>query len=119
MTIQIGATKQALVKAYIEQGGYLGLATGDPGTDAEHPQNEAPSGPALVYSRESVQWASVANDDVTGSSVIKADPGTYTHAVLFSAATDGVMVDSCPFEDPLPSFDTTGTVSVQLTYTQS
>ena len=116
MTIQIDATKQLLAIAYKNQGAFLGLGIA---TDPQQPPTEAPSGPSLTYSREPVQWMLDAKGKATGSSIIKADPGTYTHAVLFSDATGGAIVDYCAFENGLPPFSTTGTVSVQLTYTQS
>lgn len=115
MTIQIDATKHLLATAYTDRGGYLGLGTA---TDPQQPPTEAPSGPNLTYSREPVQWTADAKGKATCSSTIKADPGGYTHAILFSDA-DGDTVDYCAFENDLPPFTATGTVSIQLTYTQS
>jgi hypothetical protein len=95
MAIQIATTRQTLADAYKGTGTWFGLATGNPGTSAT-PANEATGG---GYARVQLTWVSGSGGSLTtsASATISAAAGTYTYAILASAATTGAanMVDNC------------------------
>jgi hypothetical protein len=118
MAIAIVGTRNSLVTTYIGLGTWIGLATGNPGTTTT-PANEATGG-SPAYARKQTTWGSVSASASTGTAVtIDAAAGTYTFAILASAATTGAanQVDNCSITSTVLSAQ--GQVIVTPTYTQS
>ena len=91
MAIRIDTTRQALADKYGSLGKFLGLATADPGAAAA-PANEASGG---SYARVATTWGSETGGWEQGSAcTINANPGSYTFAILCSAATGATMIDN-------------------------
>ncbi len=95
MTIRIDATRTALTETYVQLGAFFGLATDDPGSDAQ-PINEPPSDDTNTYQRAPSNLALSDPGDAVGQCIIHADPGTYTFAILCTAASGDNMIDNCP-----------------------
>jgi hypothetical protein len=114
MAIAIAATRQALAATYATQGTYFGLATGAPGTTST-PANEASGG---SYARVATTWTAGSGGIENGSAVtINANAGTYTYAILCSAATGATMVDNAAITSTVLS--AAGQIVLTPTYTQS
>jgi hypothetical protein len=98
MAIRIDSTRQALADKYGSLGNFLGLATADPGTAAA-PANEASGG---SYARVATTWASEIGGWEQGSAcTVNVNPGTYTFAILCSAATGANMIDNCVIDSTI------------------
>jgi hypothetical protein len=67
------------------------------------------------------QWSVNDAGVATGQCTIKADAGTYTHAILCSAGgTTDSMIDNCPIGTPDGvTLNGAGQVVLDVTYTQS
>lgn len=92
MAIRVDTTRQALADAYGALGKFLGLATGDPGAAAA-PANEASGG---SYARVATTWSSEVGGWEQGTAcTVNANAGTYTFALLCSAAAGANMIDNC------------------------
>jgi hypothetical protein len=92
MAIRIDSTRQALADKYGSLGNFLGLATADPGTVAA-PANDASWG---SYARVATTWSSEIGGWEQGSAcTVNVNPGTYSFAILCSAATGANMIDNC------------------------
>jgi hypothetical protein len=114
MAIAIAATRQALANTYATQGTYLGLTTGAPGTTST-PANEATGG---GYARVATTWTAGSGGVQNGSATtINAAAGTYTYAILCSAATGATMVDNAAITST--TLSAAGQIVLTPTYTQS
>jgi hypothetical protein len=92
MAIRIDSTRQALADKYGSLGTFVGLATADPGATAT-PANEASGG---SYARVATTWSPEIGGWEQGSAcTVNADAGTYTFAILCSAANGNNMIDNC------------------------
>jgi hypothetical protein len=120
MSIRIDATKKLMALAYTGGlgggvgGTFFGVGTGAP--DSDQPPQEAASGAGLTYERAAIHWAVDDEGVATGTCHINVDPGSYTHAILFSDADSDSMFDYCPIALPML---TAGEVVLSATYTQS
>jgi hypothetical protein len=91
MAIRIDSTRQALADTYGSLGTFLGLATADPGATAA-PANEASGG---SYARVATTWSPEVGGWEQGSAcTVNANAGTYTFAILCSAANGNNMIDN-------------------------
>lgn len=114
MTIAVATTRQALANTYATQGTFFGLATGSPGSTST-PANEASGG---GYARVATTWTAGSGGVQNGSAVtINAAAGTYTFAILCSAATGTTMVDNSAITSTVLS--AAGQIVLTPTYTQS
>lgn len=92
MPIAVATSRQALANSYATLGTWLNCTTGNPGTSAT-PANEATGG---GNARKQTTWSSGSGGVLTATAVtIDLAAGTYTHALLASAATGNTMVDNC------------------------
>src|ERR1700761_1081624 len=92
MAIRIDTTRQALADTYGSLGKFLGLATADPGAAAA-PAHEASGG---SYARVATTWSPKVGGWEQGTAcTVNANAGTYTFAILCSAATGANMIDNC------------------------
>ena len=113
MAIRIDATRQALADAYGGLGKFLGLATADPGAAAA-PANEASGG---SYARVATTWSSEIGGFEQGTAcTINANAGTYTFAILCSAANGANMIDNSIIDSTVLS--TAGQIVLTPTYVQ-
>ena len=100
MAIRIDSTRQALADKYGSLGTFIGLATADPGAAAA-PVNEASGG---SYARVATTWSSDAGGLEQGTAcTVNANAGTYTFAILCSAATGANMIDNCIIDSTILS----------------
>lgn len=116
MAIAIGATRQSVATYYGTLGNWLGLATASPGTTTT-PANEATGG---GYARVQTTWSNGANGVINGTAAtITAAAGTYTFAILASAATVAAanMIDNASITST--TLSAAGQVVLTPTYTQS
>lgn len=114
MAIAIATTRQSLAAQYASLGAFLGLATAAPGTTAT-PANEATGG---GYARVATTWTAGAGGVENGSATtINAAAGTYTYAILCSAATGANMIDNAAITSTVLS--AAGQIVLTPTYTQS
>jgi hypothetical protein len=113
MAIRIDTTRQALADAYGSVGKFLGLATADPGA-APAPANEASGG---SYARVATTWSGTGGGFEQGAPcTINVNAGTYTFAILCSAATGANMVDNCTIDSIVLS--TAGQIVLTPAYVQ-
>jgi|SRR6516164_9241861 hypothetical protein len=92
MPIAVATTRQTLSNAYVAIGGYVAVATSDPGITST-PANEATGG-TPAYARMLTTWTPGTGGVNTGSAVtIDLAPGTYTYVFLATAATGATMFD--------------------------
>ena len=119
MAIRIDSTKAALANAYVDLGQFFGLATDDPGTDAQ-PINEA-SGNTYSRAQPGQPWLVNNAGFATVQCTINADGGiTYTHAILCSNGGADGMIDNCPIGgDAGLTLSGDGQIVLDATYTQS
>ncbi len=90
MAIAVPTTRQNLATQYGTLGTFFGLATANPGSSAT-PANEASGG---SYARVATTWSNGSGGVINGTAVtVNANAGTYTHAILCSAATGNTMID--------------------------
>lgn len=116
MAIRVDTTRQALADAYGGLGEYLGLATADPGTTATPASGSEASGGS--YARVATNWHSEVGGWEQGSPCnINANPGTYTFAILCSAATGDNMIDNCLIDRTILSGP--GQIVLTPTYVQT
>ena len=114
MAIRIDTTRQKVADSYAALGNFLGLATADPG-DTATPANEAGGG---SYARVATHWSSEIGGWEQGSAcTINANAGTYTFAILCSAATGPNMIDNCGIDTVILS--TPGQIVLTPTYVQT
>jgi len=114
MAIRIDTTRQALADAYGGLGKFLGLATADPGA-APAPANEASGG---SYARVATTWSAKVGGWEQGTAcTVTADAGTYTFAILCSAATGDTMIDNCEIDKTILS--TAGQIVLTPAYVQT
>lgn len=100
MAIRVDSTRQALADKYGSLGTFLGLATADPGATAA-PANEASGG---SYARVATTWSSEVGGWEQGTAcTVSVNPGTYTYAILCSAATGDTMIDNCEIDTTILS----------------
>jgi hypothetical protein len=100
MAIRIDTTRQNLADRYASLGNFLGLATADPGEMAA-PAHEASGG---SYARVATTWSSEIGGWEKGATcTINANAGTYTFAILCSAATGDNMIDNCSIDSTILS----------------
>lgn len=78
----------AAVDAIANQGGWISMHTGDPGTTGA---NEVASG---SYARQQTTWGAAANGQRTGSEVVVPIPGgvTISYFGIWSAKTGGTLL---------------------------
>lgn len=92
MSIAVAATKQNLADRYGTLAGFVGVATGDPGTSAT-PSNEATGGsPAYARKATTPSAGSGGVENYTAATVDLA-AGTYTYMFMASASTGNNMID--------------------------
>lgn len=114
MAIAINATKEALAAAFAGLATHASLHTGNPGTTGA---NEATGG---GYARKALTWTEGASDGSTAAAQVEFDvaAGTYTHVALWTAPTEGTLVDV--FDIPTDIvMSLAGKIRVTPTYTQS
>jgi hypothetical protein len=101
MAIRIDTTRQALANTYGTLGKYLGVASADPGAAAA-PANEASGG---SYARVATSWSAQTGGWEQGTAcTLDVNAGTYTYAILCSAAAGATMIDNCEIDTTiLPS----------------
>lgn len=116
MAIAVATTRQSLADHYGTLGGYIGAATGDPGTTAS-PANEVTGG-SPAYARKLTSWSSSTGGVINGSAVtIDSPAATITHILLASASSGNNMIDKADITDVVLSAQ--GQVVVTPTYTQT
>jgi hypothetical protein len=114
MAIRIDTTRQDLANAYGSLGNFLGLATADPG-DTKAPANEASGG---SYARIATTWSAEVGGWEQGTAcTLSVNPGTYTHAILCSAATGDTMIDNCEIDTTI--LPTAGQIVLTPAYVQT
>ncbi len=114
MAISVDTTRQDLADRYASLGSFLGLATADPGNTAT-PANEASGG---SYARVATTWSSEIGGWEQGSAcTVNANAGTYTFAILCSAATGANMIDNCIIDSTILS--TAGQIVLTPAYVQT
>jgi hypothetical protein len=114
MAIRVDTTRQKVADSYAALGNFLGLATADPGT-TNSPANEASGG---SYARVATTWGSEIGGWEQGSAcTISANAGTYTFAILCSAATGDNMIDNCIIDTT--TLNTAGQIVLTPTYVQT
>jgi hypothetical protein len=116
MAIAVATTRQALANAYTGLGNWLGVTTGAPGAGPSV-ANEA-SGGTPAYARKQTTWTAGSGGTSTGSATaIDLPAGTFTHAILCSAASGATMID---WSDPADVVLTgQGQLIITPTYTQT
>jgi hypothetical protein len=118
MAIQVDSTKAALASKYTDLGQFFGLATDDPGTNAQ-PMNEA-YGSNYSRAQPPMPWSPDDAGVVTVQCPIKGDANiTYTHVILCSGMSGANMIDNCPIGDGGVTLAGNGQIIVNATYTQS
>jgi hypothetical protein len=118
MAIQVDSTKAALANTYTGLGQFFGLATGDPGTNAQ-PMNEA-NGSNYSRAQLQQQWSLDGAGVATVQCAIKGDANTtYTHVILCSDMSGANMIDNCPIGGGGVTLSGNGQIVVDATYTQS
>jgi hypothetical protein len=119
MAIQVDSTKAALANTYAGLGQFFGLATGDPGTNAQ-PMNEA-NGSNYSRAQLQQQWSLDGAGVATVQCAINADGGiTYTHAILCSDMSGDTMIDNCLIGGDMGvKLNGDGQIVLDATYTQS
>jgi len=116
VAIAVTATRNTLATSYGTALSWIGIATGDPGTSAT-PANEATGG-SPAYARKQTTWGTAASGAITGSSVtVDLAAGTYSFAILASAATGNTMGDKVSITST--TLGTQGQLVVTPSYTQS
>jgi hypothetical protein len=107
--VNVTATADAQVTAYVDLGDWLGVATGNPGVTAT-PANEA-SGGSPAYARQQTTWV-VSGATAIGTSItINVPAGTYPFLLLCSGSSGANMVDWAPISPQVATVQTTITLT--------
>jgi hypothetical protein len=115
MAIAVATTRTTMAAYYVTLGRYIGVTTGAPGSTST-PTNEATGG-SPAYARKQTTWSAGAAGVQNGTAVtIDVAAGTYTNAILCSAATGANMIDTSDPADVIMTAQ--GQLVVTPTYTQ-
>jgi hypothetical protein len=104
----VTASLDDIVTYYSTKGGWLGLATGSPGT-TNAPANEATGG-SPAYARKAFTWTVTGAAAIGSSVTFNVPAGTYNFMIYCSGSSGNNMYDWCAIPPQVCTVQSTITI---------